>query len=471
MRYKAAPLSVRTSSPARPPAPRRSTSGSFRLLVAALLLPVIVIPLAIANASGTLTLTPTQAAVGATVRVAGVGLQPNVRGHLTFDGSAAGMPTFRVNHSGRMSASFVVPSAATLGGHTIAVTLTTRKAPATAGPTATLTVVSVPPTSTPAPTPTPVPTSTATPAPKPTPTPVPTATPRPTPTPTATPTPVPTSTPRPADPVIAAAGDIACDPTANTGAPSRCDQGATAKQIVDLNPTAVLTLGDHQYESNTAAQYASVFQPTWGSFKSRIRPAIGNHEYLTANAAGYFGYFGAAAGDPTKGYYSYNVGAWHLISLNSECSHVGGCSSGTPQETWLRADLAAHPTACVLAYWHEPRFSSGEHGNATQMTTIWNDLVAAHADVVLSGHNHDYERFPALGTTGSPSSSGVQEFVVGTGGKNHYGFGTAPAFSGEVRNDTAFGVLKLVLHPTSYDWQFLPAPSYTFTDSGSASCR
>jgi acid phosphatase type 7 len=271
--------------------------------------------------------------------------------------------------------------------------------------------------------------------------------------------------------VIAAAGDIACDPTANTGSPARCDQAATAQQIVSLNPTAVLTLGDHQYESNTSSQYAAVFDPTWGAFKSKIRPTIGNHEYLTANAAGYFGYFGAAAGDPTKGYYSYNLGAWHLISLNSECSHIGGCATGSAQETWLRADLAAHSTTCTLAYWHEPRWSSGEHGNATQMTTIWNDLVAAHADVVLSGHNHDYERFPALNASGAPSSTGVQEFVVGTGGKNHYGFGTAPAISGEVRDATAFGILKLVLHPTSYSWQFLPAPSYTFTDSGSAACR
>jgi hypothetical protein len=270
------------------------------------------------------------------------------------------------------------------------------------------------------------------------PSPVPSATTSPPPVATPTPTPTPTTTGT-SDPVIAAAGDIACDPAVNTGAPANCDQSATAQQVIALNPTAVLTLGDNQYESNTASQYAAVFNPTWGAFKSKIKPAIGNHEYLTANASGYFGYFGSAAGDPAKGYYSYDLGAWHLISLNSECSHIGGCSSGNPEEAWLRADLAAHPNACTLAYWHEPRFSSGQHGNATQMTTIWNDLVAAHADVVLSGHNHDYERFPALNATGVPTASGVQEFVVGTGGKNHYGFGTAPAFSGEVRNDTAFG--------------------------------
>jgi acid phosphatase type 7 len=278
-------------------------------------------------------------------------------------------------------------------------------------------------------------------------------------------------TPSAADPVIAAAGDIACDPTANSGSPVRCDQAATAQQILSLNPTAVLALGDQQYESNTTAAYTAVFDATWGAFKDKIKPTIGNHEYLTPDATGYFAYFGAAAGDPTKAYYSYDLGAWHLVSLNSECSHIGGCGRGSPQEEWLLADLAAHPATCTLAYWHEPRWSSGEHGNARQMTTIWNDLVAAHADVVLSGHNHDYERFPALDANGAPSATGVQEFVVGTGGKNHYAFGTAPAISGELRNDTAFGILRMDLHATSYDWQFLPAPSYTFTDSGSAACR
>ncbi len=280
-----------------------------------------------------------------------------------------------------------------------------------------------------------------------------------------------TAPPEAADVVIAAAGDIACDPSANSGSPAKCDQAATAQQIISLNPTAVLSLGDQQYESNTASAYAAVFDKTWGAFKSKIRPAVGNHEYLTHDATGYFDYFGAAAGDPTKGYYSYDLGAWHLISLNSECTHIGGCGPGSAEEAWLLADLAAHPATCTLAYWHEPRWSSGEHGDATQMTTIWNDLVAAHVDVVLSGHNHDYERFPTLDENGTPSPSGVQEFVVGTGGKNHYGFGSTPPLAGEIRNSTAFGILRMDLHPTSYDWKFLPAPSYTFTDSGSAACR
>ena len=273
-----------------------------------------------------------------------------------------------------------------------------------------------------------------------------------------------------ADATVVAAGDIACDPSVNSGAPTRCDQAATAAQILALRPDAVLSLGDNQYERNTAAAYASVFDVSWGQFKSLIHPTIGNHEYLTRNAAGYFDYFGAAAGDPSMGYYSWNIGAWHIVTLNSECSHVGGCNTGSPQEIWLKADLAANPTACTLVTYHEPSWSSGEHGNAFQMATIWGDLVAAHVDVALAGHNHDYERFPALDASGNPDPSGVQEFVVGTGGKNHYPF-AVPAMSGEVRDDTAFGVLELKLHPSSYDWRFLPAPGYSFTDAGSNSCR
>jgi hypothetical protein len=246
--------------------------------------------------------------------------------------------------------------------------------------------------------------------------------------------------------------------------PTDCDQAATADLIGQLHPTAVLTLGDNQYQDGTLAAFQAVFAKTWGVYRSIMFPAIGNHEYLTKGAAGYFGYFGVPA------YYSYNLGSWHMISLDSECSYVGGCQAGSSQERWLVADLAAHPTACTLVYWHEPRFSSGEHLDATQMTTIWADLVAAHVSVVLSGHNHDYERFAPLGATGSPDPSGVTEFVVGTGGKNHYGF-VRPALTGEVvRNDTSFGVISMTLGPTSYSWRFVPAPGYTFTDSGAANC-
>lgn len=285
------------------------------------------------------------------------------------------------------------------------------------------------------------------------------------PGPTAAPSPTAPPVPRPGVTAsIVAAGDIACDPAHNVGTPQDCDQAATAAEIGQLHPTAVLTLGDNQYENGTLAGFNTVFGPTWGKYRSIMFPAIGNHEYLTSHAAGYFAYFGVPA------YYSFNLGDWHLISLDLECGPVGGCQAGSPQERWLRADLAAHPSLCTLAYWHEPRWSSGEHNDATQMSAIWADLVAAHVDVVLSGHNHDYERFLPLNAAGQPDPSGVTEFVVGTGGKNHYGFVAAPLVGEVVRNDTSFGVIQMTLRPTSYSWKFVPAPGYTFTDSGSANC-
>lgn len=292
--------------------------------------------------------------------------------------------------------------------------------------------------------------------------------------------------------MVAALGDIACDPQSpefrsGAGTGTECTMRATAQLASRLRPTTVLTLGDTQYEDNAYWKYMASFAPTWGRLKPIIHPAIGNHEYATPGAAGYFRYFGSRAGAAHDGYYSYDLGTWHVVALNSECGHVGGCGSGSPEEEWLKADLAAHPAACTLAYWHEPRFSSGEHGDAQQMATIWNDLAAAHADVVLSGHNHDYERFDRLGATpqgpgglGGPRSyesptldpDGMREFVVGTGGKNLYGF-KRPLLAGEaVRNHDTYGVLLLVLHRRSYDWRFVPVGgrSGDFTDAGSANC-
>lgn len=282
-----------------------------------------------------------------------------------------------------------------------------------------------------------------------------------------TPTPPPTFPPLPARTVsIAAAGDIACDPAFNKNAPQDCDQMATAALLGQLHPTAVLTLGDNQYQWGTPAAFAQVYGPSWGQYKSITFPTIGNHEYLTAGAAGYFGYFKGFGS-----YYSYNLGDWHIISLDSECHFVGGCQAGSAQERWLQADLAANPRLCTLVTYHEPSWSSGQHGDATQMRAIWADLVAAHVDVVLSGHNHDYERFTFLGADGQPDPNGTMQFVVGTGGKNDYSFSGGPIAGELVRGWGFFGVLSMTLGPSSFSWRYVPAPGFSFNDSGSASCH
>ena len=246
----------------------------------------------------------------------------------------------------------------------------------------------------------------------------------------------------------------------------------TAAIVAQFPQASIATLGDTVYEQGSAQQFATCFDPVWGTFKDRIHPAVGNHEYLTPDASGYYGYFGAAAGDPTQGYYSYDLGSWHVVVLNSNCSKAGGCGSGSPQEVWLKADLAAHPAKCTLAYWHHPRWSNGEHGDQPQVATLWTDLYDAGADLVLSGHDHDYERFEPLDGNGSPDPQrGIREFVVGTGGKNYYALNANITNTSQSHVADVFGVLKLVLHPDGYDWQFLPEPGKTFTDSGSGVCH
>ncbi len=265
----------------------------------------------------------------------------------------------------------------------------------------------------------------------------------------------------PPDPVLLSAGDIAS--CATNG-----DQATAA--LLDGLPGSVVTLGDNAYESGTAAEFANCYGPTWGRQLTRTHPAAGNHDYVTAGAAGYYGYFGAAAGNSTQGYYSYDLGAWHLVALNSNCVAIGGCGAGSPQETWLRADLAAHPAACTLAYWHHPLFSSGLNGNQSFMQPIFQALYDARADIVLSGHDHDYERFALQTPAGVADPVGIREFVVGTGGRSLNPF-NRPISNSEVRNFDAYGVLMLTLHPSGYDWQFLPEAGKTFSDSGSGSCH
>lgn len=245
---------------------------------------------------------------------------------------------------------------------------------------------------------------------------------------------------------------------------------ATAK-LLDNIPGTVMAVGDLAYPDGSKENF-QCYDKTWGRAKSRTRPSPGNHEFHSASATPYFDYFGPAAGDPKTGYYSYDLGSWHIIVLNSECKDVSGCDAGSPQEKWLRADLAAHRVACTLAYWHKPLFSSGgAHGNALEIKPLWDALYQANADVVINGHDHDYERFAPQNPDGAPDPSrGIREFVVGTGGKNHRPFGT-PKPNSEARDATAFGVLKLTLKPKSYDWQFIPEEGKTFTDSGSGTCH
>jgi acid phosphatase type 7 len=265
------------------------------------------------------------------------------------------------------------------------------------------------------------------------------------------------------DPVFVGAGDIAS--CASSG------DEATAN-LLDGIPGTVYTLGDNVYPSGTDAEFDNCYNPSWGRHKARTKPSVGNHEYGTAGASGYYNYFGAAAGDPSQGYYSYDLGAWHIIALNSMCENVGGCGASSTMVTWLEGDLAANPSSCTLAYWHHPVFSSGSaHGNDPKMIPSWDALYAAGADVVLSGHDHDYERFAPQTSSGvADPAQGIREFVVGTGGRSHRAFGTIRANS-EVRNSDTYGVLKLTLHTSSYEWQFVPEAGKTFTDSGSGSCH
>ncbi|MEA2404914.1 MAG: acid phosphatase type 7 [Thermoleophilaceae bacterium] len=265
------------------------------------------------------------------------------------------------------------------------------------------------------------------------------------------------------EPVIVAAGDIAsCSTSADDD---------TAR-LVARTPGTVAALGDDAYPSGSPSQYKDCYGPTWGRFKGRTRPAPGNHEYISSpRAAGYFGYFGAAAGG-RDGWYSYEVSGWHMVVLNSNCAFVGGCDAGSRQAKWLRADLAAHPARCTLAYWHHPRFSSGErHGDSPFMAPLWQILYDAGADVVLSGHDHGYERFAPKTASGRVDRAhGIREFVVGTGGAGLYPF-NPPEHGSERRQTGTYGVLKLSLTGSGYSWRFLRAAGKPFSDSGSGRCH
>jgi hypothetical protein len=293
--------------------------------------------------------------------------------------------------------------------------------------------------------------------------PPPTTTPTPPPPPGATPTPTPAASPTPdaSAAVLVGAGDVAsCGLTGDT---------ATANLVAGIAGT-VFAAGDLAYERGTDAEFQNCYAPTWGAFRDRTNPVPGNHEYETSGATGYFNYFAARAGPVGTGWYAYDLGAWRIYALNSNCAVVA-CAAGSEQEQWLRADLATSPHACVLAYWHHPRFSSGQHGNNSEVLPLWDALYAAGADVIVNGHDHNYERFaPQTPTGAANAATGIREFVVGTGGASLRSFSTIRANS-QVRNSTTHGVIKLTLSSTGYAWQFIPVAGGTFTDSGTATCH
>ena len=276
-------------------------------------------------------------------------------------------------------------------------------------------------------------------------------------------------------PRIAAAGDIACDPESSAfadgrGSGSSCRQLATSGLLVGGGYNAVLALGDIQYEDASHAKFLASYDRSWGRVKEITRPVPGNHEYRTPGASGYYEYFGAAAGDPAEGYYSFDLGGWHVLALNSNCAAVEGCDEGSPQERWLRADLAANPVRCTLAFWHHPRYSSGRHGSDRAYRPFFQALYDAGADVVLVAHDHDYERFaPQDADGGRDDARGIPQFVVGTGGRSLRTFPRVEPNS-EARDRSSFGVLELTLGPNAFVWRFRPAVG-TFTDAGSGRCH
>jgi hypothetical protein len=322
------------------------------------------------------------------------------------------------------------------------------------------------------------------------PTPTPTPTPTPSPTPTATPTPTPTPAPATTKTVVAV-GDMAC----RRGV-AMTTSGCRHKPVSDLalaqNPDAFLGLGDTQYECGELVNYQQSYHPSYGRMKGITIPAIGNHEYQNTTSTcdpgtppggeGHFRYFGWEISSPRNpgcvaspactGYWSEQVGAWHVVVLNSNCGKVGGCGVGSTQEKWLRADLAADTSQCTVGIWHHPRFSSGQHGDHTSMTALWKALQDDRADLVLQGHDHNYERFAAKTSDGTVTSAGIPSFVVGGGGRNRYSMEANPRHPGSVSvDDDSFGVLRLSLRPDGFDWRYLVESGPAFVDSGSAQCR
>ncbi|HVO58354.1 MAG TPA: metallophosphoesterase [Dongiaceae bacterium] len=269
--------------------------------------------------------------------------------------------------------------------------------------------------------------------------------------------------------ILVGAGDIA-------GCESLEGAEATAKLIEQI-PGAVFAAGDLAYEKGTAQEFRDCYGKTWGRFKDRTHPALGNHEYYSGSAQPYFDYWGKQAGPVDKGYYSFDLGNWHIVALNTNCEAkgLGGCAAGSDQETWLRTDLAQHAKACIIAFGHHALYSSGlltKHAIHPEVRDLWRDLYAAHADLILTGHEHSYERFAPQDPDGHrDDENGIREISVGTGGRSHDPLGKALPNS-EVRNADSYGVIKLTLEPAKYKWEFIPANGVEgFHDSGEGACH
>jgi len=270
------------------------------------------------------------------------------------------------------------------------------------------------------------------------------------------------------DPPRQANGDTVLWVVGDVAACGSSGDEATAR-LLGASPGTVAVLGDLAYGSGSEREFAECYAASWGGLRDRTRPVPGNHEYGTPGAAPYFAYFGDLAGDASRGYYSYDLGSWHIIALNSNCDAVGGCGQGSPQLEWLAQDLTRSNARCTLAYWHHPLFSSGDHGNDPRMRAAFDLLDGAGADVVLAGHDHDYERFAPQDSSGSATADGVRQFVVGTGGKSLRGFATVRANS-EVRFSRDFGALRLTLEASGYSWDFISVGGQAI-DSGASTCR
>lgn len=279
---------------------------------------------------------------------------------------------------------------------------------------------------------------------------------------------------------VVAVGDIACDPSDKNfsgGSKSYCQASATYGLVKKLKPDAILALGDLQYEDGSLDKFMQSYDKNWGQIKHSIYPVAGNHEYLTSGAEGYFNYFNEGqssgrAGEVGKGYYSADIGIWHIIALNSNCAEVGGCGENSPQLNWLEQDLSSSKHACILAFWHHPHFSSGRYAldkkTIDRSTPFWEALLRHKADVILNSHDHLYERFAPQTSDGKPSSSGVRQFTVGTGGKVLYKQ-LLKQFNSERLIDDQFGVLSMRLSPNAYEWNFVGIDG-KILDSGHQQC-